>query len=140
MRIHLTDKKCVACEGCIDPLTPGQIAALTPEVPMWSITRTASSLLRSEEVGTADAPKEQAVGGTVGGEGLSIFREFKFKDFKDAMTFANKVGDIAESEGHHPDMEVGWGRVGIHLTTHAINGLHDNDFIVAAKIDALLPK
>lgn len=107
--VHLTDKKCVACEGGIDPLTREQIAEFAPQVPEWKISEDAKS----------------------------ISRVFRFKDFKEAMAFANKVGDIAESEGHHPDMEVGWGRVGITLTTHAINGLHDNDFIVAAKIDTL---
>jgi len=107
--IHLTDKKCVACEGGIDPLTPEQIVPFAAEVPEWKI---------------ADDKK-------------SISREFKFKDFKEALVFANKVGDIAESEGHHPDMEVGWGRVRVTLTTHAIKGLHDNDFIVAAKVDQL---
>lgn len=110
MKIHLTDKKCVACEGGIDPLSSEQIMPFAAEVPLWKV---------------ADDKK-------------SISRLFAFKDFKEAMAFANKVGDIAESEGHHPDIEVGWGKVGVRLTTHAIKGLHDNDFIVAAKIDKIL--
>ena len=66
-----------------------------------------------------------------------ISKTFTFKNFKEALGFANKVGDIAEAEGHHPDMLVGWGKVHIELTTHAIGGLSENDFIVAAKIDEL---
>lgn len=64
-----------------------------------------------------------------------IEREFKFKDFKGALNFTNKVGAIAEEEGHHPDIELGWGRVKVTLWTHAIDGLSVNDFIVAAKIN-----
>lgn len=66
-----------------------------------------------------------------------ISKKFKFKNFADALDFVNKVGAIAESEGHHPDIELGWGKVKIVLTTHAIGGLSQNDFIVAAKINAI---
>jgi 4a-hydroxytetrahydrobiopterin dehydratase len=66
-----------------------------------------------------------------------ISRDFTFKDFAQALVFVNKVGAIAESEGHHPDIELGWGKVGISLTTHAIHGLSENDFIMAAKIDKI---
>lgn len=66
-----------------------------------------------------------------------IEREFKFKDFKEAMVFVNKVAEIAEGEGHHPDMEIKYNKVEIELSTHAIHGLSENDFIVAAKIDKL---
>ena len=68
----------------------------------------------------------------------SISKNFKFKDFKEALAFVNKVGDIAESEGHHPDIELGWGKVTITLSTHAIGGLSQNDFIVAAKINNII--
>ncbi len=64
-------------------------------------------------------------------------REFSFKNFRDAFGFLTRVALIAEAEGHHPDCEVGWGRVAVELTTHAAKGLTDNDFIVAAKIDRL---
>ncbi len=67
----------------------------------------------------------------------TISRQFKFKDFKEALAFVNKIGEIAEEEGHHPDIELGWGRVGVELSTHAIGGLSTNDFILAAKIDKL---
>ena len=66
-----------------------------------------------------------------------LIKEFQFKNFKEALAFANKVGEIAEAEQHHPDLSVGWGRVSVELTTHAIDGLSENDFIVAAKIDEI---
>jgi 4a-hydroxytetrahydrobiopterin dehydratase len=67
----------------------------------------------------------------------SIRRRFAFGNFRDAFGFATRVGLLAEAEGHHPDFELGWGRVVISLTTHAAGGLTDNDFIMAAKIDLL---
>lgn len=66
-----------------------------------------------------------------------LVKEFRFKDFAGAMKFANLVGEIAEVEQHHPDLSIGWGRVSVELTTHAIDGLSENDFILAAKIDEL---
>lgn len=67
----------------------------------------------------------------------SIHKTYRFKDWQEALAFVNRIGEIAEAEGHHPDVELHWGRVGVTLTTHAIGGLSENDFIVAAKIDAL---
>lgn len=66
-----------------------------------------------------------------------IERTFKFKDFKEALEFTNKVGAIAEAEEHHPDLSLTWGKVIVTLWTHKINGLHANDFILAAKIDSI---
>lgn len=68
---------------------------------------------------------------------LSLVRTFRFKDFASSLDFVNKVGEIAEHEGHHPDIELGWGRVKITLITHKIKGLSRNDFILAAKIDKI---
>lgn len=68
-------------------------------------------------------------------DGKKIERKFKFKDFKEALAFVNQIGEIAESEGHHPDLELGWGKVKVELSTHAVGGLSVNDFILAAKID-----
>lgn len=68
-------------------------------------------------------------------DGLRIAKPYKFKDFKSAMAFAVEVGEIAEAEGHHPELCVGWGKVKVELWTHAAGGLTENDFIVAAKID-----
>jgi 4a-hydroxytetrahydrobiopterin dehydratase len=64
-------------------------------------------------------------------------KEYKFKNFRLALEFVNKVGELAESESHHPDIYLAWGRVRLKIWTHKINGLHNNDFILAAKIDAL---
>ena len=72
---------------------------------------------------------------------LSIFflnKKFKFKNFLDSQNFINKVGEISENEGHHPDILFGWGYAEIKITTHAIEGLSENDFILAAKIDKLI--
>ncbi len=66
-----------------------------------------------------------------------IEKEIKFKNFAEALAFVNKVGAVAEEENHHPDIELGWGKVQITLMTHSIGGLSENDFILAAKIDAL---
>lgn len=109
MKIHLSDKKCVACEGGIPPLTPDEVARYQPEVPDWGVSN----------------------------DKLSIFREFKFKNFKEAITFADAVGGIAEQEGHHPVLTVAWGKVHVFLTTDAIKGLSENDFILAAKVDRI---
>ena len=70
-------------------------------------------------------------------DGKKIKREFKFKDFKEAIGFVNKVAALAESEGHHPDIHIFYNRVVLELTTHAVGGLSENDFILAAKIDQL---
>lgn len=68
---------------------------------------------------------------------LVLVRKYRFKDFKEALEFVNRVGEIAEAQGHHPDIELGWGRVVVRLTTHKIHGLSRNDFIMASRIDAL---
>ncbi|OGG79420.1 hypothetical protein A3A39_00480 [Candidatus Kaiserbacteria bacterium RIFCSPLOWO2_01_FULL_54_13] len=107
--MDLAEKRCVPCEGGTPPLTAEEIAKYKSEVPSWGIA----------------------------GDRKSISREFKFKNFVQAMEFANKITPIAEAEGHHPDLSIGWGRVGIELSTHAIGGLSENDFILAAKIDKI---
>ncbi len=72
-------------------------------------------------------------------DGHHLEREVKLRNFRQAMALANRIAEIAESQGHHPDLLVSWGRLKITLFTHAIHGLHENDFIMAARIDALLP-
>jgi 4a-hydroxytetrahydrobiopterin dehydratase len=72
-------------------------------------------------------------------EGKRLEREFTFKNFRRAMAFAQAIATIAEEQQHHPDLCVGWGYVRVSLHTHSIGGLHENDFILAAKIDALPP-
>jgi 4a-hydroxytetrahydrobiopterin dehydratase len=108
--MNLLDQKCVPCEGGVEPMNKMEAEAMISfHVKDWAL---------------ADDTK-------------SISKHFKFKNFKEALDFVNKVGEIAESEGHHPDIELGWGKVNISLSTHAINGLSQNDFIVAAKINAI---
>ncbi len=71
-------------------------------------------------------------------ESTRLHRRFEFEDFRAAMAFVNRVADLAESQGHHPDIGIHWNKVDLVLWTHAIGGLHENDFILAAKIDRLL--
>lgn len=109
--MNLLEQKCVPCEGGVDPMTKEDATSMRDfHVKDWEISE----------------------------EAKQISKKFKFKDFKDALEFVNKVGAIAESEGHHPDIELGWGKVNITLTTHAISGLSQNDFIVAAKVNNIL--
>ena len=105
----LAKKKCVACEGFETPLVREEAVILLKQLREWQLSDDAKS----------------------------ISKEFTFKNFADALSFANKIGAIAEDEGHHPDLSVAWGKVGVFLTTHAIKGLSENDFILAAKVDAL---
>ena len=108
---HLTQQSCVPCRGGVPPLAAGEMSLLLPEVPEWRL---------AEEGGI---PR--------------IEREFRFKDFRAAMEFAVRVGELAEREQHHPELRVGWGHVNVELWTHKIRGLHQNDFIMAAKIDEI---
>lgn len=81
----------------------------------------------------------QVPGWELSGDGKQIFKEWKCKNFKEALAFVNKVGEIAESEGHHPNIYVhGWNKVKLELSTHAIGGLTENDFIMAAKINGII--
>jgi len=105
----LKDQKCVPCEGGAMPLTIPEAETLMKDVHDWELT---------------DGAKK-------------IEKKFTFKNFAQALAFANKVGEIAEAEGHHPDLVVKWGSVGVELSTHAIGGLSVNDFILAAKIDTI---
>ncbi len=108
----LASKKCVPCRGGIPPLGEAQARDYLSGAPGWSL----------EERGTR------------------LKRRFEFGDFKKAMEFVNRVAEIAEEEGHHPDIAIHWNKVDLLLWTHKIGGLHENDFILAAKIDRLLEK
>lgn len=107
--IYLSKKHCVSCEGGVPPLDRAAAEKLLKETPGWKLS--------------ADAK--------------TISRDFAFKDFNEAMAFVNKVAGIAEAEGHHPDIHVFWNKVRLDLSTHAIKGLSENDFILAAKVDML---
>ena len=75
---------------------------------------------------------------TLNAEGTVLTRSFPFKDFQKALDFVNMVGEAAQAEWHHPDIKLGWGKAEITFTTHSIRGLSENDFIMAAKVDALV--
>ena len=105
--MYFTQKKCVSCETGGDPLPDSEVQKNLPSIPNWEL------------------------------DGKMIHREFEFQDFKDAMVFVNKVADLAESECHHPDITVHWNKVRLDLWTHSMNGLSENDFIVASKIDKI---
>lgn len=104
---ELGSKKCVPCEGGVDPFPPEKVTDYLRFVSEWK----------------ADASSKK------------ISKRYTFKNFAQALAFVNQVGEVAEAEGHHPDISFGWGYVEISLTTHAIKGLSENDFILAYKID-----
>ncbi len=108
----LSKLKCVACRGGEPTLTDEQITALQPQVPEW-------------QVGEENGEKR-------------LERIFKFKNFVEAIAFTDKVGAAAEEEDHHPLIVTEWGKVTIQWWTHKIHGLHQNDFIMAAKTNKLL--
>jgi 4a-hydroxytetrahydrobiopterin dehydratase len=105
---ELAKKSCVPCRGGVPPLAGKELEALAKEVPQWKVV-----------------------------DGHQIVRRFTFSDFKQALAFVNKVGAIAEEQGHHPDILLGWGKAEITTWTHKINGLTESDFILAAKIDGI---
>ena len=110
---NLIDKKCTPCEGGAIAFDISEIHKYQKKVDGWDI-------LKDEK------------------EIFFLTKKFSFKNFIDSQKFINKVGEISENEGHHPDILFGWGYAEIKITTHAIEGLSENDFILAAKIDHLI--
>ncbi len=108
----LFNKKCKPCEGGVVPFDVSEIHRYQKKVDGWSIVKNSNDIYYLE-------------------------KNFKFKDFKTSQEFVNHVGNISEQEGHHPDIYFGWGYAKINITTHAIEGLCENDFILAAKIDKI---
>ena len=106
----LSSKSCVPCRGGIAPFTEEEARRMSEAVPAWALLQ----------------------------NGTRLVRRFEFRDFNAAMEFVNRVAELAEEEGHHPDFEIHWNKVELTLWTHKIGGLHGNDFIMAAKIDRLL--
>ena len=105
---YLAAKNCVPCRGGTPPLKGEALAGYKKQVRGWQVT--------SEH---------------------HIAKSYDFPDFKSALAFVNRIGDLAEQQGHHPDIRLGWGKVKVILWTHAIDGLSESDFIMAAKIDDL---
>ena len=108
----LSKKKCVPCNGEIPGFNIKEIHKYLKKVDGWEVK--------------ADDDKI-----------YFLIKEFKFKNFQESQDFVNKVAEIAEIEGHHPDIWFGWGYAKIKIFTHAINGLHESDFILAAKVDQI---
>ncbi len=109
MAEDIARKTCTPCRGGVPPLTREEAAAYLPQTPGWELLD----------------------------DGHKLRSEFKFADFRASLDFIDKVGGLAEDEGHHPDICFGWGYASISLQTHKIRGLHENDFIMAAKIGQL---
>jgi 4a-hydroxytetrahydrobiopterin dehydratase len=108
----LCRSKCVPCEGGVPVISGNEIGPYLAAVPKWSVVN----------------------------EGKSIERQWKFKNFVAALGFCNQIGELSEAEQHHPDLHLtGYRHVRVVLTTHAIGGLSENDFILAAKIDNACP-
>lgn len=105
----LDKKNCVPCRGGIPPLTKDEIKVYLSEVNHWEVV-----------------------------DSHHLKKVFEFPDFKSTLFLVNKISDLAELENHHPNICFTWGRVEITIWTHKINGLHENDFILASKIDSLL--
>ena len=104
----LADQECVPCKGGIPPLTEGEITPLLSQLEGWQVV-----------------------------EAHHLSKEFQFPNFVKALDFVNRVGELAESVGHHPDLHLAWGKVRMEIWTHKINGLSTSDFIFSAKADQL---
>jgi len=109
----LSKKKCFACDGDIPPFDTSEIHKYLKKVDGWDVKNNDD-------------------------KSFYLIKDFKFKNFKESQNFVNKVGNIAEEENHHPDISFGWGYAEIKISTHSIEGLSENDFILAAKIDQII--
>ena len=107
---ELFEKKCKACEGGVIPFDISEIHKFQKKVDGWDVIKNNKGIFFLE-------------------------KKFKFENFLESQNFVNLVGNISEEEGHHPDLSFGWGYAKVSITTHAIEGLSENDFILAAKID-----
>ena len=113
MSDDLLNKKCLPCEGGVIPFDISEIHKYQKKVDGWDIKEDKDKI-------------------------FFLSKKFKFEDFIKSQNFVNKVGDIAEIEGHHPDIFFGWGYAKVKIFTHAINGLAESDFILASKIDKII--
>lgn len=108
---ELAQRQCIPCRGGVPPMTGAEVQALL----------------------------EQLGGGWRAVEDHHLEKEYRFKDFRQALEFTNRVGELAEEVGHHPDIHLAWGKVRLTIWTHKINGLNEADFVFAARADALAP-
>ena len=105
---ELAAKSCMPCRGDVPPLKGDELSGLAAQVPEWEVV-----------------------------EEHHLRRRFRFKNFREALEFVNRVGELAEEQGHHPDVSFGWGYAEVTVWTHKIDGLTESDFVFAAKVDAL---
>ena len=110
MASALAEKTCTPCRGGVPPLTPEAAEGYRAQAPEWTLLDGATR----------------------------IERRFRFKDFREAFAFVARAAELAEAEGHHPDITFGWGYAAVSLRTKKIKGLHENDFIMAAKLDRMV--
>jgi 4a-hydroxytetrahydrobiopterin dehydratase len=108
----LASKTCTPCRGGIPPLTREQAELFHAQAPDWQLPE----------------------------EAHRIERSFRFRNFREALTFVQEIGELAEAEGHHPNISFGWGNATVSLQTNKIKGLHENDFIMATKIDRIFAR
>lgn len=113
----LASKRCVPCEGGTPALGEDEVERLLGELDGWRLSTGAAGVSEAK-------PAE-------------IEKEYRFPDFREALAFVNRLGEVAEQEGHHPDIYLTWGKVRVALSTHSIGGLSENDFILAAKADGV---
>lgn len=107
--MDLSSKSCTPCKGGLEPMQSDEATRMLEEVPGWELTHDATRLERT----------------------------FRFKNFLEANRFVDRVGELAESQGHHPDITFGWGYATVVIWTHKIGGLHQNDYIFAAKTNEI---
>ena len=103
---ELAERQCVPCRGGVPPMKGEQINEMSSQLPDWQVVNE-----------------------------HHLQRSYRFKDFRESLDFVNRVGELAEEQGHHPDIYLSWGKVEVRIWTHKINGLTESDFILAAKID-----
>ena len=106
---ELAERQCVPCRGGVPPIKGEQIKEMSSQLPDWQVVNE-----------------------------HHLQRLYRFKDFRETLDFVNRVGELAEEQGHHPDVCFGWGKADITIWTHKIDGLTESDFVLAAKIDKLL--
>ena len=105
---ELASKTCVPCRGDVPPLRGTELRELSRQIPGWEVV-----------------------------DEHHLKKEFRFKNFREALDFVNRVGELAEEQAHHPDIDFGWGRATVKIFTHKIDGLTESDFILAAKVEGL---
>jgi 4a-hydroxytetrahydrobiopterin dehydratase len=108
----LVEKACTPCRGGVPPLTRDEAQRFQAQAPNWELDDNAHRIVRT----------------------------FRFRNFREALSFVQEIGELAETEGHHPDISFGWGYVTVSLSTKKIKGLHENDFIMASKIDRVFDR